>query len=494
MVMQVIRYLAVGVCVAAGCAPLPPERQLVSEAAGAMGGADRIQNVKTLVIEGEGQNFNLGQNQRPDGDLPLFKVISVKRSIDFAGGRWRQEQMREPAFPSGNPAPQRQVTALDGDVAFNVPPTGAPTRAVGRVAGDRRDELQHHPIGILRTALAEGATVGNRRQEGANEAVDVTTPDGRRFTLFVDSATKLPSKVASTTYHTNLGDVTVETDFGDYQDVADLKLPTTIVSRVDRYTLADIRVTRNTIDADVGDLAAPADVRSASPEAAAPTVTAEEVAPGIWYLAGQSHHSVLVEFKDHLALIEAPQNETRTLAVIAKARELRPNKPLKYVVNSHHHFDHSGGVRAAVAEGLTVVTHELNKPFFEEVVARQHTIVQDALAKNPKPLALETVADSRVLRDETRAVELYPIEGSAHADTLLMIYFPNERLLAEADVYSPPAPTATTMPAFPFAANLVENIQKRKLRVDRVLPLHGRVVPFRDLLAAAGTRPRTTTN
>src|SRR4029077_4422871 len=106
---------------------------------------------------------------------------------------------------------------------------------------------------------------------------------------------------------------------------------------------------------------------AAAPAASGPppaVVTAEPVAKGIWFLAGQSHHSVLVEFGDHLMLIEAPQNDTRTLAVIAKARELRPDKPLKYVANSHHHFDHSGGIRAAVAEGLTVITHKANEVFF----------------------------------------------------------------------------------------------------------------------------------
>jgi hypothetical protein len=129
------RFVALGLLVAAGCAPQSTERQLVTDAANAMGGADRIQAIRTLVIEGEGQNFNLGQNLRPDGDLPVFKVTSMKRTIDFAGGRWRQEQLREPTFPSGNPAPQRQITALDGDVAFNVPPSGRRSAWARRSAG-----------------------------------------------------------------------------------------------------------------------------------------------------------------------------------------------------------------------------------------------------------------------------------------------------------------------------------------------------------------------
>src|SRR5207247_87139 len=102
-------------------------------------------------------------------------------------------------------------------------------------------------------------------------------------------------------------------------------------------------------------------------------VTVEEVAPGVWFLAGQSHHSVVVEFADHLTLIEAPQNDVRALAVIAKARTLRPDKPLTEVINTHHHFDHSGGLRAAVSEGLTIYTRRGNVAFYQTALTRPHT-------------------------------------------------------------------------------------------------------------------------
>jgi len=283
--------------------------------------------------------------------------------------------------------------------------------------------------------------------------------------------------VVSMTDNTNLGDVAIETSFADYQDVNGLKLPAHLTTKTDKYQTAELRVTKQSVDGDAGDLAAPAAAASAAAPVAPPAmVTVQEVAPGIWWLAGQSHHSVVVEFADHLTLIESPQNDTRALAVIAKARELRPAKPLTQVINSHHHFDHSGGIRAAVSEGLTVITQKANAQFYEDAVARAHTIVPDALSKNPKPLKIETVDQDMELKDATRTVNLYRIGGSPHATTLLMAYFPKERILVEADAFSPAAAVQ------PYAANLLENITKRKLKVDRIVPLHGTIAPFSDLV------------
>jgi glyoxylase-like metal-dependent hydrolase (beta-lactamase superfamily II) len=216
------------------------------------------------------------------------------------------------------------------------------------------------------------------------------------------------------------------------------------------------------------------------------TVTVEEVAKGVWLLAGQSHHSVVVEFSDHLILIEAPQHDTRALAVIAKARELRPDKPLTHVVNTHHHFDHSGGVRGAVSEGLAVITQKANAQFFEDAIKRPHTIVPDALAKNPKPLKLEVVDEGMELADSSMTVQLYRIDGNPHGDAMLMAYLPKERILVEVDAFSPGAAVQ------PYAANLLENITKRNLRVDRIVPLHGTIAPFSDLVKTQ--QPAKTTN
>ncbi|RPH63252.1 MAG: MBL fold metallo-hydrolase, partial [Acidobacteria bacterium] len=338
------------------------------------------------------------------------------------------------------------------------------------VAKDRRVEfLLHHPVGIVRAALDPAAKLSNPRKSGTLDVVDVTTAQGDTLTLAVDSTTHLPVSVTSMSYNANLGDVAIETAFANYQDVDGLKLPGRLTTKTDKYPTADITVAKNTVNAEAADLAAPAEVKSGPAPSPTAMVTVEEVGKGIWFLAGGSHNSVLVEFADHMELIEAPQNDTRALAVIAKARELKSDKPLTKVLVSHHHFDHSGGIRAAISEGLTLVTHETNKTLFEDLAQRKHSVVQDALAKNPKPLQIETVGNEAVVKDAGRTMQIYHVDGSNHAESMVMVYFPAERLLVQADLYKPANPNAARLP------NLIENIQKRKVRVDRHVPLHGPV-------------------
>ena len=160
---------------------------------------------------------------------------------------------------------------------------------------------------------------------------------------------------------------------------------------------------------------------------------------------------------------------------------------IRYVINTHHHFDHAGGLRPFVAEGTTILTQALNKPYYEKVWANPHTINPDRLAKALRKPAIEAVIDKRVLTDGSRSLELYRLQGSNHADTMLLAYLPKERLLVEADVYTPPAPTVPPPPAVNAeAANLYANLERLKLDVAQILPIHGRKVSITDLRAAIG--------
>jgi glyoxylase-like metal-dependent hydrolase (beta-lactamase superfamily II) len=472
---------AVALAMAAGCAQAPPEQQILNDAATALGGADRIQAATALRVEGDGVHYNLGQDMTPGASGQTFTVTDLRRGYDLTAARMRTEQTRTPnfAFFQG-PQPQRQVLGVDGDVGYNVLPNGNTVRVAAPVAHERLIEYFHHPLTLLRAALAPGATMENSRNEGDTRVVDVTTADGYLFELAIGPAGD-PVRISSRGAHPNLGDVVHSTSFADYEAVNGLRLPSRVEVRVDDFTTAQLRFASQAPGGEAGDLVASDDVRSSPlPAQLQPNVVAEVVGPGLWLLAGQSHHSALAEFEDHLVLIEAPQSEARTLAAIAAARELRPEKPLTKVVPTHHHFDHTAGIRAAIAEGLTVVTHAGNRAFFEEMARRPHTIVPDTLARMPRALTIEEFGDELVLEDKAMSMTIYHIAGNPHSDTMVMAYFPRHRVVVQVDAYSPQAQ------AHPFAANLLDEIRRRNLRVDRIVPLHGTIVPFAELERAVG--------
>jgi glyoxylase-like metal-dependent hydrolase (beta-lactamase superfamily II) len=460
-----------------GCAPAaPPEQQFIDDAMGAVGGRAEIEAVKTITIEGGGVNYNLGQDMKPEAATQQFDVTAYSRQIDVENGRQRVEQTRTPKFAYfQGPQPQTQIQAIDGDVAFNVGANGTPARLAPAGEKDRRTEWFHHPVTALRAATAEQTRITNVRTAGNVRQADFTFRD-LQWTMTID-ATGLPLSISSKTAHPNLGDVVMTTTFGEYQDTSGLRLPSRIAGKVDDFTIYELAATRQTVDGQLGDLAAPAAI--AQPVTPAPpNVTAESIGKGVWLLAGQSHHSVLVEFVDHLMLIEAPQSEARTLAVIAKAKDTVPNKPLTMLVTTHHHFDHTAGMRAAIAEGMTVITQAGNKEWVENMARRPHTIQPDTLAKNASRLVVETVDAEREIKDQSMTVMLYHVAGNPHSDTMLMAYIPRDRLLIEVDAFSPGSAVQ------PYAANLLENIQKRNLRVDRIVPLHGPIAPFAELTKA----------
>jgi hypothetical protein len=486
MTKQLCLFTLTLVTVAVSCTQAPPERRLIDEAADALGGRQKVLAVKTLTIEGEGPAPNVGQNTMPDGELPVWKVTEFKRTIDLPNHRMRTTQLRTAQFLFANANTQRQDQGLDGEVAYNNGENGAATRASVAVARDRRIEFLQHPLVIVREVLDDPATkLSGYRKNGNQEVVEIETSKGEKFTLAVDAQSKLPSRVTSMTDNANMGDVAIDTAFSSYENVGSVQLPRRITTTIDKYPQFDLTVSKNTVDGDATNTAAPDSVKSGPAPVPPPqVVTAEPVAKGIWWLAGSGNHrSVVFEFDDHLVLYEAPLNETRSKAVIEKARSLS-SKPLTHVIISHHHFDHSGGLRVAVAEGLTVITYKDNIPFFQDLLARKHAIVPDELEKNPKPAKFEPVDDQMTLKDKSMEVQLYHLKDNPREGTNLFAYIPRDRMLVQADLYD------STWQFHHWGANVITNIEDiRKLKVDKQVPVHGGIQTYAEMVKTMRANP-----
>jgi glyoxylase-like metal-dependent hydrolase (beta-lactamase superfamily II) len=192
---------------------------------------------------------------------------------------------------------------------------------------------------------------------------------------------------------------------------------------------------------------------------------------------------VLVEFADYVAVAEAPLSEERSLAVLAEVKKLVPNKPVRYVLTTHHHFDHTGGLRTYAAEGATVITHASNVPFFEQALSAPATVSPDMQAKNQRMPTFEGVSDKYVLTDGKQTIEVYATAGDTHTNEYTLIYLPGPRILVEGDAYSPgppDAPPPATPP--PNAVRLYEDLERLKLNVAIIAPIHGPgAVPIAEL-------------
>jgi glyoxylase-like metal-dependent hydrolase (beta-lactamase superfamily II) len=437
--------------------------------------------VKSLQYSGSGAFFSLGQSFAPGEPWPRFGLKTYTRMIDYETPALRDEVVRAEGDPvargGGLPIPggQRLTTAVSGTLAWGQLGDG-PVNPAPAAVGDRLYQLWITPHGLIKAALKYNATVQAQAEGGKHTTtISFTVPSQFKVKAVVNEK-NLVEKVESWNTNPVLGDMLTETVYADYKDFSGVRFPTKITQKQGGFPTLDLTISEVTANAPAN-IQPPDNVRQASIK-----VQADKVADGVWYLTGGTHHSVLVEMSDHLVVIEGPQDDARAAAVIAEVKNLVPNKPIKYVINTHHHFDHAGGLGAFAAEGATIITHDSSKAFLEQSLAAPRTIQPDKLAQTGKKVMVEGMQDKRVLSDPMHIVELYRIQGTTHADGLIMAYLPKEKLLVEVDVYTPPAPNATP-PAQPNLAsvNLYDNIERLNLAIDQILPLHGRKVPLAEL-------------
>jgi len=448
--------------------------------------AMRVNDLKSIRYAGDGSGWTFGQAYKPGEPWPRVKLNSWSRTINYETGAMKEEIVLTRAEATGgggypHTGSQRNEQYVHGNYAWNQTPGGP--AAGPRYVVDRVHQLWITPYGVMKAALRNNAVVGSRSANGKSmTTVSFAEPGRFRAVAYLDNGRVV--RVDSRVPDPVLGETDVVTTYDDYSDFLGFAFPGRIKQTAGGYHVLDLAV-REVVPNAPADIALPDPVRNATER-----VAVEKVADGVWFVGGGSHNSVAIEMKDYMILVESPLNDGRAVPVFNEVKKLVPGKPIRYVINSHHHFDHSGGVRAAAGEGATIITQAQNKAYFEKTLATPSTIAPDHLAKSGKKGKVETVGDKKVIRDATRTVEIYRTADSHHSDTLLMVYLPKEKLLIEADSFTP-GPPNTPPPTVlnPNNTNLVDNLQDLNLAVDRILPLHGRVVPASELYAATGSKP-----
>jgi glyoxylase-like metal-dependent hydrolase (beta-lactamase superfamily II) len=486
---------------------IAPGLQLVTRAADALGGRDRVMAVRTLQIVGYGElaYFNGGGNISADPAAPQKwqKVLDYTRTIDLEHWRTRVQQRLKMDFVFASTIGQlglnRTNETLDGDIAYNIgggflaaPQTGTPQPQPAGPAAvrQRRVEMLAHPLTIVRAALDAGTRLSNVRKQGNLQLVDVTIRQGDTLTLAVDGTSSLPAWVSYVGPNANLGDVTYRAAFTGYVPEKGIRLPAGIATTIDfrNVVQSKLYIDRNIVDAEIDDLSAPASMRTAAPPQGAPgganpNLTPIKVADHVWFMNGNT----FFEFDDHLTMVEANRTDAALQAILKVANALVPGKRVTQVIQSHHHFDHSVGLRAAVAEGLTIISRRGNEGIFREMVARPARLFPDALGRNPRPLKFIPVDDHLKLKDATNELDIYHVVGNYHMADGVIVHVPAANLLVEADL------TTQEWDFNWWGDSLMSNIEYRKIKVDTNLAVHAqKPYPLAEVVAAIERQVRNT--
>jgi glyoxylase-like metal-dependent hydrolase (beta-lactamase superfamily II) len=438
-------------------------------------------DVKSIQYSGTGHLYALGQAYSPTSAWPQNNITSYMRTIDYSSRASREELTQvEPTPPRlGGAAPfageQKQTNLVSGQYAWNQ--AGNDVQPAVAAAEERQLQIWLTPHGFLKAAMENNATA--KRGSGGT----IVSFNAGKFKIngTIDNQ-NMVTRTETWIDNPVLGDMPVESTYSGYKDFSGVKFPTMIVQKEGGYPILDLAVSSAQPNASLN-LPVPEAARTAKLPPV--NVTSQKIGDGVWFLAGGSHNSVLVEYPTYLVMIEAPLDEARSTAVIAEAKRLAPNKPIKYLINTHHHFDHSGGLRTYVVEGATIITQEVNKAYYEQVWKAPHTLDPDRLAQNPKKATFVTLKEKYTLADGGRSLEIYPMQGDTHNAGLMMIYLPKEKVLVEADDFSWPAGTRAGPRYHGNNVNLYRNIQQLKLDVSMIAPIHGTVVSYSELQKAA---------
>jgi glyoxylase-like metal-dependent hydrolase (beta-lactamase superfamily II) len=447
-----------------------------------------VDSLKSVQYSATGFDFALGQAPNPSAPWPKFVNKSYTRAVNFETPASKVDRVR---LQGENPPRGGGQQPIVGEQ-----PQSQTIVVTAETPWVQQLEIWMMPHGFLRAAAKRNAALETKTVGGKSYSVVSFTGDNKAKVSGYINAQNQVERVETLIDNAFFGDMPFEAVYSDYKDVGGAQFPMHIIVRQGGYPTFDLNVT------DVKPNAAPAIEAptgtggAAGGGAAAAAAQSEKLGDGVYLITG-GYTAIAVDFKDHIAILEGGQSEARGLAVIAEAKRLIPNKPIKYLVNTHSHVDHSSGLRPFVAEGTTILTYQLNKPYLEKVLSTPHTLNPDKAQQAGKKPIVEAVGEKRVLTDGNRVVELYHMQNFGHHDGMLMAYLPKEKVLLEADAWNP-APTATATPPnppSPFTTSLVDNMQRLKLDVVRIVPVHypadNRVVTPADLMRWVG---RTTSS
>jgi glyoxylase-like metal-dependent hydrolase (beta-lactamase superfamily II) len=471
-------------------------REWVRHAADALGGVEALRAIRVVGVEGIGHRFLVEQSERPEGPL-LLQYEQMRELRDAANVRLRQEyQQRGVLTADWTP----MTLVVDGSVAAMERDGKFAPGSLSQVE-DAKIRLALAPERAVLAALdaKDLAAAADAELQGVPHHVVSWRWEGAPARLFLNAATGLPTAVEVvrafpySTFWGVWGDVTIRMLFSNWALLpGGIRYPEQFDDERNGTPYRSFVVTKLEINPKVeaDAFAIPAETKSAF--AARPATTIDEiplgrpdkkpidVAEGIVELPGW-WNVTLVRQTDGVVVVEAPISSGYSAKVIDEVARRYPNAPIKAVVTTSDAWPHIGGLREYAARGIPVYALDANRPILERLFAARRTTNPDALARAPKRPKLEIVSSKTAIGSGPNRIELYPIRGEG-AERMLMVYFPERKLLYGADLLQP-MPDGTFFNV-QYVAELAEAARRERLAVERTFAMHAEPIAWPKITAA----------
>jgi len=512
------------------CATMQPQgTELVARAVQAMGGAETLSGVKTLSMKGTVRQWEPEQSMVPGGEMRFACESTFEAASDVATNATRIDWVRNFAYPAPRTFSFSEIVTPDAGYVAGIDSNGRTKQSLDsnppahsmsglRLATSQRELRRGSSLLYLemlknpdRVSSAGAVTVGGV----SYPAVDYRAGD-QTLTVLFDPATGLPARIRTLDYDNIWGDVTYDLVLADWKAMDGLRVATSRKYELNGRPVIDIKITDGKVNAPLAAdrLTIPAAFKTgASKPATGPVpyqwvirrqfigtyldsdapsydtratsgLRLEERAPGVQHVVGGSHHSLIVEMRDYLIVFDAPVSDGHSNWILSAAHTKYPGKPVRFLVLTHHHMDHAGGVRAFAAQGATIIVGQGNGEHFRRVLAAPFKRNPDLGTRDLTATPIAEVSDKRLFSDGTREVGVYVIENP-HATGLLIGYVADARLGFVADIWSPgagPLPDKLN----PNLAALVAGVKKAGISPLRFAGGHGAVADYAPLAALEG--------